>query len=47
MPEVNANGIELHYEEHLAHRQEHIAAEWQDWGILPRVLKQHKLKEHS
>jgi len=32
------SAVELHYEEHLARRQQQIAAEWQDWGILPQIL---------
>jgi hypothetical protein len=32
------SAVELHYEDHLARRQERIAREWQAWGILPRIL---------
>jgi len=47
IPGSPMSAVELHYEEHLARRQEHIATEWQAWDILPRVLNQYRTKEHS
>ena len=37
IPGSPMSAVELHYEEHLAHRQQQIAAEWKQWGILQEV----------
>jgi hypothetical protein len=42
IPGSPMSAVELHYEEHLARRQDQIAAEWQDWGILSRILREAK-----
>lgn len=39
LPGSPMSAVELHCEDHLATRRQQIAAEWQAWGILPKILK--------